>query len=63
VYSVPEAARILDAPEWLVRRLVDQHLQIVRLGRYRGILAEQLPALRRLVAEKGYPRGPENGAA
>jgi hypothetical protein len=59
----PAAARLLGAPTWLVRRLCDQYLQVERLGPYREITSEQLPLLKRLLAERGYPRRADHGAA
>jgi hypothetical protein len=61
--TLPAAARLLSAPAWLLRRLCDEFLDVQRVGYWRVIREDQLPELRRLLAERGYPRSSGNGAA
>ncbi len=53
--TVGEIARLVNAPEWAVRRLVDQIGEGVRrAGLYRLVPRRLLPRLRRELANLGY---------
>ena len=56
--SLPELARELDLPVWIVRRVCDR-FGLLPTRRYKGqrrlIPADALPAIRQALAERGYP--------
>lgn len=45
--TVGDVARKLNQPEWLVRRVVDKHLDALRFGGKRIILASQVKLVAR----------------
>ncbi len=58
-FTVGKLALAVGAQEHQIRRLADRgKIPCVRAGRYRVFNAVDLPAIRRAVAEAGYPQNP-----